>query len=249
MKSFKAKLYIEDNLATIEFDVMMKGEYDEDYTPGWEFGIIKNEWIPKKKKLSQTVPRTRLALSVYNKDDMMMVGEIFQTDNHGDLRMLITSSSMDPKAGEATEEELIQEENLAKEISLQFLDLWLKGKQCIKYNYIYPRDEPTNPPLPIKHIRKEDLWTKKELVGEQKLQTTPPDVASWDIYIKKPGETEFVWHKTYGEEIDTESDLEMRDVYQQIKHDKLSETYPDGKPARYVPTERDEDGTLKPKEN
>ena len=244
MKSFEAKLYIEDNLATIEFDVMMKGKYDEDYTPDWNFGIIENKWIPKKKKLSQTVPRTRLALSVYNKDDMMMVGKIFQTDNHGDLRMLITSSSMDPKAVEATEEKFIQEENLAKEISLQFLDLWLKGKQCIKYNYIYPRDEPTNPPLPIKHIRKEDLWTKKELV-----ETTSADVASWDIYIKKPGETEFVYHETYAQETDPESDLEMRDVYQQIKHNKLSTTYPDGTPAKYVPTERDEDGTWKPKEN
>ena len=40
MKSFKAKLYIEDNLATIEFDVTMKGKYDEDYTPGWNFGIV-----------------------------------------------------------------------------------------------------------------------------------------------------------------------------------------------------------------
>jgi len=178
----------------------------------------------------------------------MMVGEIFQTDNHGNLRMLITGSSMDPRT-DKEQSDTIQEENLAKEISLQFLDLWLKGKQCIKYNFIYPHDEPTNLPLPLKHIRKEDLWTKKELVGEQKLQTTPPDVASWDIYIKKPGETEFVYHKTYGEEIDTESDLEMRDVYQQIKHDKLSTTYPDGKPAKYVPTEQDEDGTWKPKEN
>ena len=241
MKSFKAKLYIEDNLATIEFDVMMKGEYDEDYTPGWEFGMICHE--PEKKELSQT-----LVLSIYNEDDMKMVGEIFQTDNHGVLHMLITGTTMEP---ETHQEEMVQEENIAKakEISLQFLDLWLKGKQCIKYNYIYPHDEPTNPPLPIKHIRKEDLWTKKELVGEQKLQTTPPDVASWDIYIKKPGETEFVWHKTYGEEIDTESDLEMRDVYQQIKHNKLSKTYPDGTPAKYVPTERDEDGTWKPKEN
>ena len=243
MKSFKAKLYIEDNLATIEFDVTMKGEYDEDYTPGWDFGIIEHKWIPEKKELSQTVPSTRLVLSIYNQDDMKMAGEIFQTDNHGVLHMLITSSSMDP---ETHQEEMVQEENLAKckEISLQFLDLWLKGKQCIKYNYIYPHDEPTNLPLPLKHIRKEDLWTKKELV-----ETTSADVASWDIYIKKPGETEFVWHKTYGEEIDTESDLEMRDVYQQIKHNKLSKTYPDGTPAKYVPTERDEDGTWKPKEN
>ena len=79
--------------------------------------------------------------------------------------------------------------------------------------------------------------------------TTPADKASWDIYIKKPGETEFVYHNRYVEEDDSESMVEMKDVYEQIKHDKLSETYPDGKPARYVPTEQDEDGTWKPKEN
>jgi hypothetical protein len=43
--------------------------------------------------------------------------------------------------------------------------------------------------------------------------------------------------------------IEMKDVYEQIKHNKLSLTYPDGTPSKYVPTERDEDGTLKPKEN
>ena len=223
MKSFKAKLYIEDNLATIEFDVMMKGKYDEDYTPGWNFGIVQHPALP----LSQTVPRTRLTLSVYNEDDMMMVGEIFQTDNHGVLHMLITGTTMEP---ETHQEEMVQEENIAKakEISLQFLDLWLKGKKCIKYNFIYNYAEPTHPPLPLKHIRKGNYW---------------------EVYVKKPGETEFVYHDRYMEEDDSESMVEMKDVYEQIKHDKLSETYPDGKPARYVPTERDEDGTLKPKEN
>ena len=227
MKSFKAKLYIEDNLATIEFDVTMKGKYDEGYTPGWDFGIIEHKWIPEKKELSQTVPSTRLVLSIYNRDDMKMAGEIFQTDNHGVLHMLITSSSMDP---ETHQEEVVQEENLAKckEISLQFLDLWLKGKKCIKYNYIYNYAEPTHPPLPLKHIRKGNYW---------------------DVYVKKPGETEFVYHDRYVEEDDSESMVEMKDVYEQIKHNKLSLTYPDGSPAKYVPTERDEDGTWKPKEN
>ena len=220
MKSFKAKLYIEDNLATIEFDVTMKGKYDEDYTPGWDFGMICHE--PEKKELSQT-----LVLSIYNKDDMKMVGEIFQTDNHGVLHMLITGTTMEP---ETHQEEMVQEENQAKakEISLQFLDLWLKGKKCIKYNFIYNYAEPTHPPLPLKHIRKGNYW---------------------EVYIKKPGETEFVYHDRYVEEDDSESMVEMKDVYEQIKHDKLSETYPDGTPSKYVPTERDEDGTLKPKEN
>ena len=257
MKSFEAKLYIEDNLATIEFDVTMKGKYDEDYDPAWSFCIVTCEWIPEKKELSQTAPR--LVLSVYNGDNMKVVGKIFQADNHGDLRMLIIGNRTDLRT-DKEQSDAIQEENLAKEISLQFLDLWLKGKQCIKYNYIYPHDEPTHLPLPQKHIRKEVPWTKKDVVGTttfappegykiRSVRKVSADVASWDIYIKKPGETEFVYHKTYVEEIDTESDLEMRDVYQQIKHNKLSKTYPDGTPAKCVPTERDEDGTLKPKEN
>ena len=44
MKSFEAKLYIEDNLATIEFDIMMKGKYDTQSLIGWEFGIIQVTW-------------------------------------------------------------------------------------------------------------------------------------------------------------------------------------------------------------
>ena len=227
MKSFKAKLYIEDNLATIEFDVTMKGEYDEDYTPGWDFGMICHE--PEKKELSQT-----LVLSIYNQDDMKMVGEIFQTDNHGDLRMLITSSSMDPKAVEATEEELIQEENLAKEISLQFLDLWLKGKECHKYNFIYKDIADGKPPIsPHKYIRRGNYW---------------------HVYVKKFGEKEFTYvvedNRAIQEGIySEESMVEMKDVYEQIKHNKLSPTYPDGTPARTVQTERDENGNLQPKEN
>ena len=41
MKSFEAKLYIEDNLATVEFDVTMKGKYDVDSEIRWNFGVIQ----------------------------------------------------------------------------------------------------------------------------------------------------------------------------------------------------------------
>ena len=72
MKSFEAKLYIEDNLATIEFDVMMKGEYDEDYTPGWNFGIIENKWMAGER-LSQTAPRTHLAFPSTTSQETVMI--------------------------------------------------------------------------------------------------------------------------------------------------------------------------------
>ena len=46
-----------------------------------------------------------------------------------------------------------------------------------------------------------------------------------------------------------ESMVEMKDVYEQIKHNKLSPTYPDATPARNVQAKRDENGNWQPKEN
>ena len=108
MKSFKAKLYIEDNLATIEFDIMMKGKYDVQSSIGWDFGVIR---VTFKKKSSVCV------LSVYNRDDVKMVGKILSS-NHVNVTF--------------------QNSPLAREISLKFLDLYIEGKWCLIFNYIYP---------------------------------------------------------------------------------------------------------------
>ena len=108
MKSFEAKLYIEDNLATIEFDIMMKGKYDTQSLIGWEFGIIQVTW---KTKSSVCV------LSVYDRDDVKMVGKILSS-NHVNVTL--------------------QNPPLAREISLKFLDLYIEGKWCLIFNYIYP---------------------------------------------------------------------------------------------------------------
>ena len=108
MKSFEAKLYIEDNLATIEFDIMMKGKYDVQSLIDWDFAVIQVTW---KTKLSVCV------LSVYNRDDMEMVGKILSS-NHVNVTF--------------------QNPPLAREISLKFLDLYMEGKWCLIFNYIYP---------------------------------------------------------------------------------------------------------------
>jgi len=108
MKSFEAKLYIEDNLATIEFDIMMKGKYDVQSLIDWDFAIIR---VTFKKKSSVCV------LSVYNRDDMKMVGKILSS-NHVNVTF--------------------QNPPLAREISLKFLDLYMEGKWCLIFNYIYP---------------------------------------------------------------------------------------------------------------
>ena len=108
MKSFEAKLYIEDNLATIEFDIMMKGIYDTQSLISWDFGVIQVTW---KTKSSVCV------LSVYDRDDVKMVGKILSS-NHVNVTL--------------------QNPPLAREISLKFLDLYIEGKWCLIFNYIYP---------------------------------------------------------------------------------------------------------------
>ena len=108
MKSFEAKLYIEDNLATIEFDIMMKGKYDVQSLIYWDFGVIRVTW---KTKSSVCV------LSVYDLDDVKMVGKILSS-NHVNVTF--------------------QNPPLAREISLKFLDLYMEGKWCLIFNYIYP---------------------------------------------------------------------------------------------------------------
>ena len=108
MKSFEAKLYIEDNLATIEFDIMMKGKYDIQSSINWDFAVIQVT-VPTKSSIC--------ILSVYNRDDVKMVGKILSS-NHVNVTF--------------------QNSPLAREISLKFLDLYIEGKWCLIFNYIYP---------------------------------------------------------------------------------------------------------------
>ena len=108
MPPFEAKLYIEDNLATIEFDIMMKGKYDVQSSIGWDFGVIRVTW---KTKSSVCI------LSVYDRDDVKMIGKILSS-NHVNVTF--------------------QNPPLAREISLKFLDLYIEGKWCLIFNYIYP---------------------------------------------------------------------------------------------------------------
>ena len=108
MKSFEAKLYIEDNLATIEFDIMMKGKYDVQSSIDWDFGVMRVT-VPTKSSVC--------VLSVYDRDDVKMVGKILSS-NHVNVTF--------------------QNPPLAREISLKFLDLYIEGKWCLIFNYIYP---------------------------------------------------------------------------------------------------------------
>ena len=37
MKSFQARMYVEDGMATIEFDIELTGQEDKEVAPVWEF--------------------------------------------------------------------------------------------------------------------------------------------------------------------------------------------------------------------
>ena len=108
MESFSAKMYIKDNLATIEFDVTMKGKYDVDSEIKWNFGVIQ-AGLKDKPPLC--------ILSVYDKDVMKMCGEILSPNY---VRITFQNTPM------------------AREISLKFLDLYMEGKWCLIFNHIYP---------------------------------------------------------------------------------------------------------------
>ena len=86
----------------------MKGKYDVESVINWNFGVIKTGL--KDKPLL-------CVLSVYNQDDMKMVGEILSPNY---VRITFQNTPM------------------AREISLKFLDLYIEGKWCLIFNYIYP---------------------------------------------------------------------------------------------------------------
>ena len=202
MKSFEAKLYIEDNLATIEFDIMMKGKYDTQSLIGWEFGIIQVTW---KTKSSVCI------LSVYDRDDVKMVGKILSS-NHVNVTF--------------------QNPPLAREISLKFLDLYIEGKWCLIFNYIYP--EGTFDSV-AKQVDKEvlslpgsDDFDKNSSVIAVRIPTGK-DVHKGDqtySYIKRSADMEYELVEVVTEKMSEEQITSLKNTHQSIEQNEI------GKPDR-----------------
>ena len=202
MKSFEAKLYIEDNLATIEFDIMMKGKYDTQSLIGWEFGIIQVTW---KTKSSVCI------LSVYDRDDVKMVGKILSS-NHVNVTF--------------------QNPPLAREISLKFLDLYIEGKWCLIFNYIYPEGSFDSV---AKQVDKEvlslpgsDDFDKNSSVIAVRIPTGK-DVHKGDqtySYIKRSADMEYELVEVVTEKMSEEQITSLKNTHQSIEQNEI------GKPDR-----------------
>ena len=202
MKSFEAKLYIEDNLATIEFDIMMKGKYDVQSSIGWDFGVIR---VTFKKKSSVCV------LSVYDRDDVKMVGKILSS-NHVNVTF--------------------QNPPLAREISLKFLDLYIEGKWCLIFNYIYPKGSFDSV---AKQVDKEvlslpgsDDFDKYSSVIAVRIPTGK-DVHKGDqtySYIKRSADMEYELVEVVTEKMSEEQITSLKNTRQSIEQNEI------GKPDR-----------------
>ena len=202
MKSFEAKLYIEDNLATIEFDIMMKGKYDVESLINWNFAVIKVGFKGK--------PRL-CVLSVYNQDDMKAVGEILSPNY---VRITFQNTPM------------------AREISLKFLDLYIEGKWCLIFNYIYPEGSFDSV---AKQVDKEvlslpgsDDFDKYSSVIAVRIPTGK-DVHKGDQtynYIKRSADMEYELVEVVTEKMSEEQIASLKNTRQSIEQNEI------GKPDR-----------------
>ena len=201
MKSFEAKLYIEDNLATIEFDIMMKGKYDVQSSIGWDFGVIR---VTFKKKSSVCV------LSVYDRDDVKMVGKILSS-NHVNVTF--------------------QNPPLAREISLKFLDLYIEGKWCLIFNYIYPEgtfDSVDTDSEEVLSLPGSDDFDKYSSVIAVRIPTGK-DVHKGDqtySYIKRSADMEYELVEVVTEKMSEEQITSLKNTRQSIEQNEI------GKPDR-----------------
>jgi len=194
MKSFQAKMYIEEDLATIEFDIQMTGGEDhndqDQLVPGWDFLLIQDA-----KSLD-------ILLGIYDVDSMKGVGEM--------------SSAIEGKDYKTTKEE-----------ALKFLELYIAGRQCIKYNYIYPHS----------HNLHSDHTAADQIHIANKNST--------DVFLKNPenNELEF-WQSFPPQTLDPEELDELNQTKQAIQQNKMPSEYPDGTKGDVYDATRDQEGNF-----
>ena len=201
MKSFEAKLYIEDNLATIEFDIMMKGKYDVQSLIDWDFAIMRVTWKTKSPVC---------VLSVYDRDDVKMVGKILSS-NHVNVTL--------------------QNPPLAREISLKFLDLYMEGKWCLIFNYIYPEGTFDSVDPDSKEVLSfdgpDDIDKDPSLIAVR--IPTGKDVHKGDqtySYIKRSADMEYELVEVVTEKMSEEQITSLKNTRQSIEQNEI------GKPDR-----------------
>ena len=203
MKSFQAKMYIEEDLATIEFGIQMTGGEDpndnDEFLPLWDFTLVKmgsdedfHAFAEKQmgkthEEVAKLYPTSPVLLGIYDADSMNGVGQM-------------TAMDQDDKDFNAVQEE-----------TLKFLELYIEGRQCMKYNYIYP----PNPKI-----------TRKIFAPDQKFVINKN---SEDLFVKRPGNNKFGFWKRIPHKPFTQEALdELNQTKQAIQQQQIPTEYADG---------------------
>jgi len=218
MKSFQAKMYIEEDLATIEFDIQLTGGEDPnddmEFFPNWSFILLQHkteDWYAFLEKefgmtheeVVEKYPTGPVMLGIYDADSMNGVGQM-------------TAMDQDDKDFNAVQEE-----------TLKFLDFYIEGRQCIKFNYIYP----PNPSI-----------IPASIAPDQKQVSNKNSV---DVFVRKPGNNEFEFVKSFPPITIPQEELEeLNQNKQAIQQNKMPTEYPDGTTSHVYDTIRDQEGNF-----
>ena len=136
MKSFQAKMYVEDGMATMEFDIEMMGEADQEFSPYFGFMLSTPEPTPEEREKYSTPEKPPVLLGIFDVDTMKTAGEMLSQINNESFSVI-------------------------KEETIKFLELYIEGKECVKQNFIFPPGVQRTV-LNDKRIRNGDKW---EVVG------------------------------------------------------------------------------------
>tara|TARA_B110000014_G_C20065642_1_gene555352 strand:- start:658 stop:1281 length:624 start_codon:yes stop_codon:yes gene_type:complete len=132
MKSFHARMYIEDGMATTEFDIEAIGEADQELIPYWGFMLTTPILTPEEREKYSMPQGNPVFLQIFDVDTMK---------TSGSMSSFLTNKKLD----------------VIKEETIKFLELYIDGKICEKHNYIFPPGVKTTV-LNDKQIRNGDKW-------------------------------------------------------------------------------------------
>ena len=133
MKSFQAKMYIEDGMATTEFDIHVLGTDGlEELEPNYAFMVRTVYPTPEEREKYSMSEKNQVLIGIYNLDTMLQSGEMLSEMNDEPVSAI-------------------------KEETIKFLELYIEGKECVKQNFIFPPGVERTV-LNDKRIRNGDKW-------------------------------------------------------------------------------------------
>ena len=132
MKSFQARMYVEDGMATIEFDIEMMGEADQEFSPYFGFMLSTPVATPEEKEKYSMPEKPPVLLGLFDVDTMKHSGEMLSQINNEPFSTI-------------------------KKETIKFLELYIEGKECVKQNFIFPPGVQRTV-LNDKSIRNGDKW-------------------------------------------------------------------------------------------